>query len=197
MHVELIGQVGSWRAVADAARTNKHIGKGFGRLTVIGTAEPYIHKSGRSETVSVVRCDCGNIKHVRNCSLTSGLTLSCGCLKRETTIANKWFVDSQRNDRQSDYDRNAARQDTPVMVTCIINAEALMFISRRRLCGKADQQTHAVWLAVIDAVSKVDPVLASCCVPECVYRGFCPEFKPCKYNYSVAQNMDIVEYRHV
>jgi len=88
MHVELIGQVGSWRAVADAARTNKHIGKRFGRLTVIGTAEPYIHKSGRSETVSVVRCDCGNIKHVRNCSLTSGSTLSCGCLKMETTIAN-------------------------------------------------------------------------------------------------------------
>ena len=93
----------------------------------------------------------------------------------------QWFVGSQRNDRQSDYDRNAARQDTPVMVTYIINAEALMFVSRRRLCGKADQQTRAVWLAVIDAVSKVDPVLASCCVPECIYRGFCPEFKCCGF----------------
>lgn len=93
----------------------------------------------------------------------------------------QWFVGSQRNDRQHEYDRNAARQDTPVMVTCIINAEALMFISRRRLCSKASPETRAAWQAVVDEIAKVDPVVASCCVPECVYRGFCPEFKTCGY----------------
>lgn len=87
--MEVIGMKvnGSWRDVADAARANKHLGKRFGRLTVIGTAEPYIRRNGSSETVSIVRCDCGKIMHVRNCSLTSGLTRSCGCLKMELTAA--------------------------------------------------------------------------------------------------------------
>lgn len=67
--------------------SNKHLGKRFGMLTVIGTAEPYIHKNGRTETVSIVRCDCGEVKHIRNCSLTSGATISCGCHKRESTVA--------------------------------------------------------------------------------------------------------------
>lgn len=87
MKCEIIKVVGSWRDVADAARTaNKHLGKRFGMLTVIGTEEPYMHKNGRTETVSVVRCDCGNIKSVRNCALTSGATTSCGCRKIAATI---------------------------------------------------------------------------------------------------------------
>lgn len=91
----------------------------------------------------------------------------------------QWFVGSQRNDRQNDYDRNAARQDTPVMVTCIINADALMFISRRRLCGKASKETREVWQSVIAEVAKIDPVLAEYCVPMCKYRNGCHEANPC------------------
>lgn len=91
----------------------------------------------------------------------------------------QWFVGSQRNDRQNEYDRNAARQDTPVMVTCLINADALLFISRRRLCGKASKETREVWRAVVDAVAKIDPILAEFCVPMCVYRNGCHEANPC------------------
>ena len=67
------------------------------------------------------------------------------------------------------------------MVTAIINAEALAFISRRRLCSKASVETRDTWRMIIDELRKVDPVVASCCVPECVYRGFCPEQKSCGY----------------
>ena len=67
-------------------KCNKLVGKRFGALTVIGTSAPYIHKSGRTDTVSIVRCDCGNVKSVRNCSLTSGLTTSCGCANRKRII---------------------------------------------------------------------------------------------------------------
>lgn len=93
----------------------------------------------------------------------------------------QWFVGSQRNDRQSDYDRRAARQDTPVMVTCIINGDALKFISRRRLCGKASPETREVWKGVVDAVCEIDPILRDFLVPECVSTGFCPEFKSCGF----------------
>ena len=93
----------------------------------------------------------------------------------------QWFVGSQRNDRQCEYDRNSARQDTPVIVTCIVNGDALKFISRRRLCGKASQETREVWQAVVDAIGKIDPTIAKVCVPECVCCGFCPEFKSCGF----------------
>lgn len=96
----------------------------------------------------------------------------------------QWFVGSQRNDRQSDYDRNAARQDTPVMVTCIVNGDALKFISRRRLCGKASPETREVWKAIVDAVCEIDPILRVYLVPECVASGFCPEFKSCGFSVS-------------
>lgn len=91
----------------------------------------------------------------------------------------QWFIGSQRNDRQSEYDRRAARQDATVLASCLINADALRFISRRRLCNKADPDTRAVWSAVVDAIGKVDPIVAEYCHPECAWSRGCPEFQPC------------------
>ena len=39
------------------------------------------------------------------------------------------FIRSQRNDRQDEYDRNAARQDAPVDMIWYMNAEELMAIA--------------------------------------------------------------------
>lgn len=90
------------------------------------------------------------------------------------------FVKSQRNDRQSDYDRNKAPQDSPVLHGMFINAQALINVSRKRLCMKASKETREAWEAVRKAVEIIDPQLAGCMVPECKYRnGACPELKPC------------------
>ena len=92
----------------------------------------------------------------------------------------QWFVGSQRNDRQDNYDRRAARQDTEILVSCLINADALRFISRRRLCAQASQETREVWKAIVDAVGTIDPIVAEFCQPECYWSGWkCPELKPC------------------
>lgn len=107
----------------------------------------------------------------------------------------QWFVSSQRNDRQDKYDRRAARQDTPVLVTCVVNGDALKFISRRRLCGMASPETRAVWKAIVDAVCELDPVLKPFLVPECVCSGFCPEFKCCGYVNTPAYNEALKKYR--
>jgi hypothetical protein len=50
-------------------------GNRFGRLLVLG-------EGGRKHRAHLWRCqcDCGNIKEVRGCNLTKGLTQSCGCL---------------------------------------------------------------------------------------------------------------------
>ena len=92
------------------------------------------------------------------------------------------WVTTQRSDRTG-VDRDKSPQDTPVSHECEANAQALIFISRRRLCGQASSETRAAWQEVKNRVEEYDPVLASVMVPECIYRGFCPEFedKCCGY----------------
>lgn len=91
----------------------------------------------------------------------------------------EWYVQSQRNDRQNKYDRNAARQDEPVTLTMDANAQALISISRKRLCSKAAVETREMWNAVCDALLTVSPELHGALVPDCVYRGRCCEMYPC------------------
>lgn len=62
------------------------IGTTFGRLTVVGEAEPIVDKSGRNHSGSIVRCECGTERTVRNSRLRSGETASCGCLRAEKSV---------------------------------------------------------------------------------------------------------------
>ena len=53
-------------------------------------------------------------------------------------------------------------------------------------------------LQVKEAIAEVDPILASKMVPECLYRGFCPEFmNPCGYSKTEKYKKDLEEYRSV
>jgi hypothetical protein len=72
-----------------------------------------------------------------------------------------------------------------------------MFISRRRLCAQASPETRAAWKLVIDELAKAEPELAACCVPDCVYRGFCPEFKSCGFADTPAYAEAVKRYRTV
>lgn len=90
------------------------------------------------------------------------------------------FVSSQRNDRQSKYDRNAARQDSPVIHTIMLNAPEVIFISKRRLCMQASTETRDIWAKVVKEIGKIDPEVEELCHPPCWwYGGRCPEMKPC------------------
>ena len=104
------------------------------------------------------------------------------------------WVTTQRTDRTG-VDRDASRQDTRVSHECEANAQALIFISRRRLCSQASLETRQAWTEVKNEVAKVDPVLASVMVPECVYRGFCPEFTSCGYTLTERYKKELEEYR--
>ena len=104
------------------------------------------------------------------------------------------WVSTQRTDRTG-VDRNVKSQDAPVSHECEANAQALIFISRRRLCGQASPETRTAWKEVKTEVQKTDPVLASVMVPECVYRGFCPEFRSCGYVDTEAYKQALEEYR--
>lgn len=95
-------------------------------------------------------------------------------------IGVEHFVSTQRSDRTG-IDRAKLPQDSLVDHTMVLDAQALINISRRRLCSQASYETQQVWNAVISAVREYEPELANCCVPECIYRGFCPEMKTCGY----------------
>lgn len=105
------------------------------------------------------------------------------------------WVSTQRTDRTG-IDRDKSPQDTPVQHECEANAQALIFISRRRLCNQAAAETRAAWQEVKDKVAADDPILASVMVPECIYRGFCPEFNSCGYVNTEDYAKKLAEYRN-
>ena len=90
------------------------------------------------------------------------------------------YVSTQRDDRTGE-DRDSKPQNAPVMYTMVANAQAIINISKVRLCSQAHPETRKAWLAALDKIEKLDPELRKVCVPSCIYRGFCPEFKSCGY----------------
>lgn len=106
------------------------------------------------------------------------------------------WVTTQRTDRTG-VNRDESPQSTPVSHECEADAQALINISRKRLCSQASPETRAAWKEVIEEVRKTDPVLASVCRRECVYRGFCPEMYPCGYANTDAFKKELEEYRNI
>lgn len=88
-------------------------------------------------------------------------------------------VNSQRNDRQKEYDRTKAPQDVPVDFIGDANVQNLIDTWRKRLCRQASPETRAYAEDFKEALREQEPEAASVLVPNCVYRGFCPEMNPC------------------
>lgn len=161
------GTRSTWRDVADAARTtiNKEAGEGepssaWKKRILLAEHSPIRQLVFRWKWVGLKSW------------------VSVHLVRHKVGIDH--FVSTQRSDRTGT-DRDAARQDAPVSHECVANAQAIMGISRKRLCRQASPETRAAWGQVVAALRETEPELASCCVPECVYRGFCPEFRCCGY----------------
>lgn len=108
------------------------------------------------------------------------------------------FVHSQRGDRRVlPVPRNELPQGALNDMDMTANAQAIINISRKRLCSCASKETREAWKQVVEAIREVDPVLADKCVPECLYRGFCPEFmNPCGYSKTKKFKEDLQRYRN-
>jgi hypothetical protein len=77
--------------------------------------------------------------------------------------------------------RSEQKKTDPVNTRLTLNAQEIINISKVRLCNRAEDVTRAVWKKAIEELSKIEPQLAKACVPSCIYRGFCPEIKPCGF----------------
>lgn len=102
------------------------------------------------------------------------------------------YVSSQRNDRQSDYDRTKAPQDAMVTHVMDINAQELIHMAHMRLCAQAAPETQVAMLRICDAVVMYNPEFSEFLTPKCLAHGGCNEFKPCGYYEEVKHELEMM-----
>ena len=96
-------------------------------------------------------------------------------------VRHKFGVEHYVMSQRVNPERGAERQDALVTHVMDMNFQALVNMSRKRLCFKADPMTRSIMKAIVDELAKVDPRSAKFCVPECVYRHGCHEIKSCGF----------------
>lgn len=108
----------------------------------------------------------------------------------------KW-VSTQREDRTDNTTpRDELPQGAEVTMELEANAQALINMSRKRLCTQASPETREVMQEIKKEVSQKDKFLADVMVRECVYRGFCPEMQSCNYDKTKAFEKEVEDYRN-
>lgn len=97
---------------------------------------------------------------------------------------HKWekFIRSQRDDRTG-VPRDDLPQSSPVDFTGEANAQHLIDTMRRRLCCTAHPETREYAEDLKTELRPIQPEIADVLVPNCVYRGGCPEMTPCGFWY--------------
>ncbi len=94
-------------------------------------------------------------------------------------------TNTQRNDRQANYDRNKAPQDSPVEFIGDANAQHLIDTMRKRLCYMAAPETREYAEDLKETLRIIEPELSDVLVPNCIYRCGCPENGECKFFQNV------------
>ena len=93
------------------------------------------------------------------------------------------FVSTSRPDiDKGQKPRGEQLKSDKVNMRLFLNAQEIINISKVRLCNKAEFATRVAWMDAIQELKKIEPILAAACVPNCVYKGLCPEINPCGFN---------------
>lgn len=106
----------------------------------------------------------------------------------------KW-VSTSRADRTEIKDRSQRTQMDMVQMEMEANIQAIINISRKRLCTCADPITIKYWKAVLEAIKEYDEDIYWACVPECVRCGGCPEYKPCGFYEKLMEDATLEEQK--
>ena len=99
------------------------------------------------------------------------------------------YVGTSREDRTG-VDRNERKQTDLVTMRMDLNIQALINISRKRLCSQADKKTIEVWSNVLEAVRQHDEDIFWACVPEGIRSCGCTEgFGKCSKCPNILSNL--------
>lgn len=184
MKVELTQIKGDYEQVVDRCRTTvskEGLGKEPG-----DTFKRKILMAEHSPIRSLIYCF--KITHLKSWVATHFVRHHVG--------VEKW-VSTQREDRTDNpIPRDEIPQGAEVMMEMEANAQALINMSRKRLCSQASPETREVMQAIKKEVSQRDKFLADVMVKECVYRGFCPEMQSCNYDKTPKFQEEVNNYRN-
>lgn len=95
---------------------------------------------------------------------------------------------TERTDRTG-INREERSQMNYVPMEMEANIQALINISKKRLCTCADPTTRLYWEKVLEAIAQYDEDIAWAMVPECIRDGGCPEYKSCGMFDSFARDL--------
>ena len=182
MRVDFISIKGTWREVANSCNTT--IGKEAGIKEISSKWKIKILLSEHSPIRQfIVKWKWYDLKY----------WVSVHLVRHWLGIIH--WVKTQRTDRTG-LDRNSLQQDALVEHEVEANAQAIINISRKRLCGCASKETREAWQTFLNSFKDIEPELYSVCVKECVYRnGLCPErFSSCRYNKTENFKKELTEY---
>jgi len=104
------------------------------------------------------------------------------------------WVRTQRTDR-TEFNRNNLPQGSLVEHEIEVNAQSIINISRRRLCNSASKETREAWKEFLNSFKENQQELFNVCVPDCIYRGWCYEFKSCGYHKTDDYKKKLEKYR--
>jgi hypothetical protein len=181
MKVLLKGIKGTWREIADAARTTIHMEE--------GTKEP-----SSKWKKSILLAEHSPIRKLHIDWKWYGLKSWISVHFTRHKIGIEHYVRTQRTDRTG-IDRNELKQSQLLEHECEATAQAMINISRKRLCNQASKETKEAWREVLENIKDKQPELYNVCVPECIYRnGFCPEMKSCGWNKTKEFEEKLKEY---
>lgn len=115
-------------------------------------------------------------------------------------IGVEHYISTSRPDRNKDIasqykTRNDVPQGNPVNHIVTANAQAIMNISKLRLCNCASFETRFAWNLLLYNLKPYEPELVNLCVPTCIYRnGICHEYFPCGFNKTSEFKIRLEEY---
>jgi len=167
VRVEFLGRKGTWREVANSANTTIHKDSGI--------KEPSSDWKRR-----MLLCEHSPIRQLIFKWKWYDLKywVSVHFVRHWLGIIH--WVRTERTDRTG-IDRNQLPQGNFVEHECEANAQTLINMSKKRKCKQASLETREAWEEVLEKIKKECPELYQVCVPDCIYRGWCYEFKSCGY----------------
>ncbi|MDD4871385.1 MAG: thymidylate synthase ThyX [Kiritimatiellae bacterium] len=181
MKAQFISQKGSWREVADCANVTIHKSEG-------------INNPSSKWKRKMILCEHSPIRELFFDFKWTDLKYWISVHFVRHKIGVEHYVRSQRTDRTG-IDRDNLAQESLVEHRICINAQSLINISRKRLCNNASKETKEAWEALLETIKDKEPEIFSACVPDCIYRGWCYEFKSCGYFKTEQYKNKLDEYR--
>ena len=183
MKVELKNIKGTWEEVANRARTT--VSKGELGKEPSDKFKKKILMAEHSPIRGLIYCF--KISNLKSWVATHFVRHHVG--------VEKW-VSTQRTDRTG-INRDELSQGEEVTMELEANVQALINMSRKRLCSQASPETRQVMQEMKNEVSKKDSIVVKAMVKECIYRGFCPEMNGCGYDKTEAFKKELDEYRNI